>query len=146
MSDELTQRAAVVAAARTFIGTRYRNGAAIKGVGVDCATLISLSFTEAGVRPPIAIEPYSSQWHLHSTAPLYENAIEQNGCHEVEMPKVGDIALYFQGRQFAHGAIVSGVAPLRIIHAFAPSRCVVEGDELEFGLLNGEQKKFFSPW
>lgn len=146
MSDEMAQRLAVIAAARTFIGTRYRNGAAIKGVGVDCATLISLSFTEAGVRPPIDIKPYSSQWHLHSTQPLYENAIEQQDCREVETPQPADIALYFQGRQFAHGAIVASVAPLRIIHAFAPSRCVVEGDEVEFGILCGEQKKFFSPW
>jgi cell wall-associated NlpC family hydrolase len=143
---EQEQRAAVVAAARSFIGTRYRNGAAVKGVGVDCATLLSMSFVEAGVRPPIDVKPYSSQWHLHSAEPLYEQAIETNGGKTIEVPAVGDIVLYFQGLQFAHGAIVTGIDPLRIIHAFAPARCVVEGFETEFGLLVREQKKFFSAW
>jgi cell wall-associated NlpC family hydrolase len=143
---ENDQRAAVVAAARGFIGTRYRRGAAVKGVGMDCATMISLAFTEAGARPPIVIKPYSSQWHLHSTEPLYEQAIEDNGGKLIDVPQVGDIVLYFQGLQFAHGAIVTGTGPLRIIHAYAPARCVVEGFETEFGLLTGEQKKFFSAW
>ena len=143
---EQEQRAAVVAAARGYIGTKYRRGAALKGVGMDCAGILSLAFTEAGVRPPIDIKPYSSQWHLHSTEPLYEQAIESNGGRIVETPTVGDIVLYFQGLQFAHGAIVTGIEPLRIIHAFAPSRCVVEGFETEFGLLTGERKKFFSAW
>jgi hypothetical protein len=146
MASEQEQRAAVITAARSFIGTRYRNGAALKGVAVDCATLLALAFVEAGVRPPIDIGPYSSQWHLHSAEPLYETAIGMNGGHEVVEPMVGDIALYFQGLQFAHGGLVSGVAPLRIIHAYAPSRCVVEGFETEFGLICTAQKKFFSAW
>jgi len=52
---ERSERAAVIAAARTFIGTCYRSNAAIKGVGVDCATLLAKAFTEAGVRPPIVV-------------------------------------------------------------------------------------------
>lgn len=145
---EQSERAAVIAAARTFIGTRYRSNAAIKGVGVDCATMLALAFTEAGVRPPIAVGDYSSQWHLHSTNPLYETAIKNNGGHELPLDKCspGDIVLYFQGKQFAHGAIVSEIGPLRIIHAFAASRCVVEGYETEFGVLLGKPKKIFSAW
>lgn len=145
---EQVERAAVIAAARTYIGTRYRQNAAIKGVGVDCATLLALVFTEAGVRPPIGIGPYSSQWHLHSTDPLYEKAIIGNGCREVpvEQCQPGDIALYFQGKQFAHGSIITGSSPLRILHAFAPSRCVVEGFETEFGVLVGKAKKIYSAW
>lgn len=139
-------RAAVVAAARSFIGTPYRSNAMLKGVGVDCATLIALSFTEAGVKPPIEVTHYSDQWHLHSEEPLYEKAIADNGGRLVDDPKAGDIALYFQGKQFAHGAIVTGISPLRVIHAYAPSRCVVEGIETEFGLIASAKRKIFSAW
>ena len=146
--SEQDERAAVVSAARTFVSTPYHSNAAIKGVGVDCATLLAMAFTEAGVRPPIAVGDYSSQWHLHSDDPLYEKAIVEHGGHQLELDacQPGDIVLYFQGRQFAHGAIVSGISPLRIIHAFAPSRCVVEGFETEFGTLSGVDKKIFSAW
>jgi cell wall-associated NlpC family hydrolase len=140
------QRAAVVTAARSYIATPYRSNAKLKGVGVDCATLISLAFTEAGVRPPIDVGQYSDQWHLHSTEPLYETAITNNGGKEVTEPKIGDIVLYFQGKQFAHGAIVSQVEPLRIIHAYAPDRCVVEGNETEFGIIAKSKKKIYSAW
>lgn len=143
---ESVERAAVVAAARSFIGTPYRSNAKLKGVGVDCATLIALAFTEAGVRPPIEVGHYSDQWHLHSDVPLYEQAIADHGGKLVEVPQPGDIVLYFQGRQFAHGAIITGTEPLRMIHAYAPSRCVVEGVETEFGLITSAKKKIFSAW
>ncbi len=145
MSED-QERSAVIAAARSFIGTPYRSKAKLKGIGVDCATLIAMAFTEAGVRPPIDPGQYSDQWHLHSDDPLYEKAIVENGGKLVEDARPGDIALYFQGRQFAHGAIISGVAPLRLIQAYAPARRVVEGFESEFGLLVEAKKKIFSAW
>lgn len=146
MSDEETQRAAVIKSARSFVGTRYHSNGMLKGVGVDCATLIALVFTESGVKPPIDVAHYSDQWHLHSDDPLYEKAILSNGGREVETAKPADIILYFQGRQFAHGAIVTEPSPLRLVHAYAPSRCVVEGFETEFGLIVAARKKIFSAW
>lgn len=143
---EQQEREAVIAAARSFIGTRYRANGKLKGIGVDCGTLLTLSFEEAGVRPPIYLSDYSSQFHLHSTEPRYEKELIRNGAHEVKSAGIADIVLYHQGLQFAHGALVTRVSPLRIIHAFMPSRCVVEGDETEFGVLIGEPKKFFSAW
>ena len=143
---EQEQRDAVVAAARSFIGTPYHHNARVKGVGVDCATLLEMSYTEAGVVSPMDVTEYSSQWHLHSDEPLYERAIIAQGAGLADAPGVGDIVLYFQGRQFAHGAIISEVEPLRIIHAYAASRGVVEGYETEFGALSGVKRKFFSTW
>jgi cell wall-associated NlpC family hydrolase len=144
--DVQSQRLAVVAAARSFVRTPYHQNAMIKGVGVDCATLIALVFQEAGVRPPIAVGNYSSQWHLHSEVPLYENAISDNGGRLVEVADLGDIALYFQGRQFAHGAIVTRVDPLSVLHAYAPARCVLEGPETDFASIAGVKRKFYSAW
>lgn len=144
--SEIEQRQSIIEAARSFIGTRYHHEGKIRGVGVDCATLITMSFEQAGVRPPINIATYSAQWHIHSEDPLYEKAIAANGGKLVDSPQVGDIALYFQGKQFAHGTIVTVVEPLTIIHAFAPARRVVEGRETEFAQLVGQKKKFFSAW
>ena len=144
--NEDAERERVVEVARSFIGTRYRPNAKIKGVGVDCGTLLTMAFAEAGVRAPIVLADYSDQFHMHSVEPRYENELTKNGARLVEEYRLADIVLYFQGKQFAHGAIVSQVSPLRIIHAYAPSRCVVEGAESEFGLLVDAQKKFYSAW
>lgn len=143
---EQQEREAVIAAARSFIGTRYLSNGKLKGIGVDCGTLLTLSFEEAGVRPPIHLGNYSAQFHLHSAEPRYENELTRNGAREVTSAGIADIVLYRQGKQFAHGALVTRVSPLRIIHAFMPAHCVVEGDETEFGVLVGEPKKFFSAW
>lgn len=143
---EIDERRKIVETARSFVGTRYHHEGKIKGVGVDCATLIAMTFEEAGVRPLIDIKAYSQQWHLHSEDPLYEKAIEANGGKLVDTPQIGDLALYYQGKQFAHGAIVSQIEPLTLIHAYAPARRVVEGAETQFPKLAGEQKKFYSAW
>lgn len=145
MSEE-TERARLIEVARTFIGTKYHSNGKLKGVGVDCGTLLTLAFAEAGLRPPIELADYSSQFHVHSSEPRYERELTKNGAHEVEQPKIGDIALYFLGKQFAHGAFVSGLDPLRLIHAYAPSRRVVEGVETEFAMIASQPKKFFSAW
>lgn len=143
---ERLQREDVVKEARSFVGTPYHSRARIKGVGVDCVQIIAAVYEACGVLPPIDVGKYSDQWHLHSAVPLYEEGVKANGGKEIEAPQAGDLVLYFQGKQFAHGAIVTVAAPLRIVHAFAPSRRVVEGDETEFGVLVREKKKFFTPW
>jgi hypothetical protein len=45
---------------------------------------------------------------------------------EVREPGIGDIIVFQIGRCYAHAGIVSRIAPLAIIHAFAPARRVVE--------------------
>lgn len=145
--DETAERAAVVAAALTYLGTPYHPHGMIRGVGVDCATLIKLAFEEAAVRPPMDIGDYAHQWHMHRREPLYEEALAKFGGREVMVPGLGDVVLYKVTRyQFAHGAIVTGLAPLRIIHAYSESRAVLEGAETEFGRLTGAEKKIFTAW
>lgn len=144
---EQEQREAVVAAARSWLGTKYHSNARIKGVGVDCAQILAATYPEAGILPPIEIGKYSAQWHLHSSVPLYVQAILDNGGREIATPSgIGDLVVYWQAKQFAHGAIITRVDPLRFVHAFAPARRVVEGDETEFGVLVSEEKKFFTLW
>ena len=144
--NETEHRQAVVAEARSWVSTPYHSRARIKGVGVDCVQIIAAVYEACGVLPPIDVGKYSDQWHLHSDVPLYEDGVKANGGRQIEAPQVGDLVLYFQGKQFAHGAIVTVASPLRIVHAFAPARRVIEGDETEFGVLIREKKKFFTPW
>lgn len=138
-------RQAVVAAARSYIGTPYHHHGKIKGVGVDCGTLLTLVFAEAGVRDSIELGQYSTQWHLHRGEPIYEDTVKAAGCHEVEEPKLGDIVLYKIGRQFAHGGIVTCIDPLTFVHAFMQVRCVIETPENESGVM-GLPRKFYSAW
>ena len=68
-------------------------------------------------------------------------------AHEVREPGLGDTVVFRIGRLFAHAGIVSRIAPLSVIHAFAPMGCVVE-DIVESGELAGKFKtaKFASHW
>lgn len=141
------QRAAVVAAARAWVGTAYHHNASIKGVGVDCGTLLIAVFIETGHMKPVAMDHWSSQFHLHSAEPLYERALTDNGARQFDgPPRSGDIVLYKQHLQFAHGAIVVAPDPLRIIHAYAAGRGVFEGEEFEFAAIARAEKKFFTVW
>jgi cell wall-associated NlpC family hydrolase len=47
---ERDQRARVVALAREWIGTPYRNQARVKGIGADC-TFFAVVYEEAGLIP-----------------------------------------------------------------------------------------------
>lgn len=143
---EAEQRIAVVAAARRWTGTPYHHHGKVHGVGVDCATLLQCVFEESGVRPKVDLPDYSPQWHLHRDEPHYIAFLLRNGCREVAAPGIGDIVVYKQARQFAHGGIIAAVDPLRIIHAFALAGYVLEGFETEFGALLGVEKKYFSAW
>src|SRR4051812_1881115 len=61
MTSPLT-RAAIVAEARAWIGTRYRHQASLKGVGCDCLGLVRgvwrACIGEEPERPP----PYAPDW------------------------------------------------------------------------------------
>ncbi len=121
----MEQRARVVAEARTWIGTPYHNCADVKGAGVDCAMLLVRAFVDCGLMSPIDPRPYPPDWHLHRDEERYLSYVIERFT-EVDHPLIGDIVLFRYGRCFSHGAIVSKISPLAIIHAFHPARCVLE--------------------
>jgi cell wall-associated NlpC family hydrolase len=69
--DEARQRAAVVAEARSWIGTRYHNCADIKGAGADCGMLLVRVFVDTGLVAPFDPRPYPPDWHLHRSEEKY---------------------------------------------------------------------------
>lgn len=124
------QRAAVVAAAVTWIGTPFHHSAAVKGAGCDCSHL-GMAFNEAlGVNivwPRVYIT--NPQWFMHADPKsgefkeLYLDGLRDNGFVElsdgqpnfepfhkdnwIDEPKqTGDALVAKLGRMFAHGAVI----------------------------------------
>jgi cell wall-associated NlpC family hydrolase len=144
---EAEQRAAVVAAARSWIGTPYHNCADIKGVGVDCGMLIVRVFVDTGLVAPFDPRPYPADWHLHRSEEKYLGFVFDR-CAEVAAPQPGDVAVFKFGRCYSHGGIVTKGHPRTMVHAYWPARCVVE-DEVSRDATLAERKReprFFSLW
>jgi len=118
-------RAAVVAEARSWIGTPYHHAADVKGHGVDCAMLLVRVYCDLGLVEPFDPRPYTRDWFLHRNEERYLKCLLKLS-REIREPKDGDVVLFRIGRCFAHAGVVSRAEPLTIIHAFAATGCVVE--------------------
>lgn len=124
----MTTRAAVVAAAESWIGTPYVHAGRVKGCGVDCATLLAEVFTEAGAMDTVKLDYYPSDWHLHRN---HERYLEELGryAQEIEGPPLpGDVVVWKIGRTFSHGGIVT--AWPNFIHSY-----------LKIGVVRGDAEK-----
>jgi len=119
INDE--QRAAVVAEARTWLGTKYHHAADVKKHGVDCAMILVRVYCDLGFAPKFDPRPYPAQWYLHRDEERYMGWIAKY-CDKTEKPKPGDMALYRFGRCAAHGAII--VDDTYMIHAYQPAEKV----------------------
>ena len=151
---DAAERAAVVTAAKGWLGTRYHPCARVKGAGVDCLTLIAAAYEEAGVITDIDLPPYAPDWHLHRSEERYMEGVLQYAREIEGPPGPGDIVLWRFGRCFSHGAVVIDW-PL-IVHAYVGQGCVLEDAERAswlntIGENTGERgnprpRKFFSRW
>jgi cell wall-associated NlpC family hydrolase len=141
------QRAAVVAEARSWIGTPYHNCADIKGVGVDCGMLLVRVFVDLKLCPPFDPRPYPIDWHLHRSEERYLGFVFDRSA-ETTAPQPGDVAVFRYGRCYSHGGIVTKASPLRIVHAFYQTRMVIEDDVSRNAVLADPARKprFFSLW
>ncbi len=138
------QRAAYVAALRSWIGTKFHDNAEVKGVGVDCARLVRMAAIETGLRDVEWLAHYSPQWFLHREGEQLLDVIRRY-AHEIDASaaKPGDLVVYKIARAYAHVAVVTG--PGTIVHAHKLSGGVVEGSDSQ-GDLRGREKRYFSPW
>jgi NlpC/P60 family putative phage cell wall peptidase len=148
MSDLLTiseQRAAVVAEARTWVKTPYHTNAGIKGVGCDCGMLLVRVFVDIGLVEPFDPRPYPKDWHLHRSEERFL-AIVSRFAHEIAAPKPGDLIVFKYGRCYSHGAIVTQIDPIRVVHAFLSARMVIEEELSQNIQLKNAKPRFFSHW
>ena len=157
---EQQQRTHVVAVAKSWLGTPYRNNASMRGPkgGVDCAHLPAAIYLEANVLPPQKIEHYSPEWHLHRGSERYLEHVQRIGTEiPEEDPRAtlpGNLVLWRFGRCYSHGAII--VSWPKVVHAFIGVPCGLADAEIdhilkfigESGPEHGKirPRKFFSPW
>jgi cell wall-associated NlpC family hydrolase len=147
MSSVSSERARVVAEARTWIGTPYHSCADVKGAGVDCGMLIVRVFVDCSLVAPFDPRPYPIDWHLHRSEERYLGFVFDH-AHEIACPQPGDVALFKYGRCYSHGGIVTSADPVTIVHAFWPLRLVVEEPVHLNGQLSDPRRalKLFSHW
>ena len=110
-------RAAVVAEARSWIGTPYQHQASVKGAGCDCLGLVRGVWRALYGAEPEAVPPYRPDWaELGGEEALLEAARRRLRPSNDVRP--GDVLLFRMtaGAPVKHAAIASG--PERMVHAY----------------------------
>lgn len=123
-------RDAIVAEARSWLGTPWRHQAAAKGVGCDCVGLIR-GVAEPFIGPvPIALD-YSARWHLYRAEPLMHRLFAER-CAEIEADDAlpGDVLSFGVGKGPAHHCAY--VSPVGLIHCYREAGRVVEQSMTEW--------------
>src|SRR5208282_6192188 len=107
MMDQATARAAVVAEARSWIGTPYHHCADVKGRkgGIDCAMLLVRVYCDLKLVEPFDPRPYPPDWMMHRDDERYLGFLLSR-ARMVQTPGPGDVVLFRVGRCFSHGGIV----------------------------------------
>ncbi|MFW1875233.1 hypothetical protein ACG9XQ_18075, partial [Acinetobacter baumannii] len=96
----------------------------IKGVGVDCGTLICEVYEKVGLMDHLDPRPYPPDWHMHQMGPRYLELI-LGVCDPVEgPPQPGDIVLYHFGKCSSHGAIVTEWP--HVIHSYIHQGVIIQ--------------------
>lgn len=115
----MTDRAAIVAEARAWIGTPYRHQASLKGAGADCLGLVR-GVWRATVGPePEAAAPYTRDWAEASGRERLAAAARRHMAEIArEAAQPGDVLLFrFRPHLPAkHAGIL--VAQGRFVHAY----------------------------
>ena len=141
--SESELRGAVVAEAKTWLGTPYVSNGDVKGAGVDCGMLLVRVFVDLGLVAPFEPRPYPAQWSFHQSAERYLEIVERLASEIPGPPEPGDLALFKIGRCWAHGAIV--IDWPEILHANPPGTCRYDNWEQNFSLRK-RAPRFFSIW
>lgn len=113
-------RAAIVAAARGWLGTPYLHQTSAKGVATDCLGLVRGLYRELVGPEPEKIPPYTPDWAETKAEETFLAGARRHlvPC-PVEAMAPGDVLLFRVARRgpAKHAAILS--EPGRIIHAYA---------------------------
>lgn len=124
---EQEHRAAVVAEARSWIGTPYVLQARVKGAGVDCASLIAEVLIASNLAEREELGVYSHDWFHHSENERYMLRLLRHAAKTMEAVAYrsteilpGNLVLTraARSRVFNHGGIVTKWPFL--VHAVAP--------------------------
>lgn len=120
---ERASRAAIVAAARSWIGTPYRHQGQLKGVGCDCLGLLigvwrEVMGGEGCLDEGLTIPPYTPDWAEAMKRETFADGL-RDYLDEIDVAKAqaGDIVLFRWRAHLPakHAAILT--APDRMVHA-----------------------------
>lgn len=122
-------RAAIVAEARTWVGTPYAHIQCLKGPGggVDCAYLLLGVALAVGCLAPTFPRPvYSPAWHLHQRQERYREALEGAGFRPSAWAAraPGDVVLFRFGLAASHAGIL--LPEDTLIHARVGQRVLLQ--------------------
>jgi NlpC/P60 family putative phage cell wall peptidase len=115
---QILTRTMIVAEARSWIGTRYRHQASLKGVGCDCLGLVRGVWRHCIGDEPETPPPYAPDWaeatHTESLADAATRHLRPVAC---ETFRAGDVLLFRwrDGLVAKHVAIVA--SDTTMIHA-----------------------------
>lgn len=118
-------RQQIIDEAMTWLRTPWMHNQQLKGAGVDCGQFLISVFHKVGLVPAIQTGWYPKDWHLHRDEPVFMKWLTQY-ADETISPLPGDIAMFWYGRQSAHGSIL--LPEQKIIHAFMEERMVTITD------------------
>jgi cell wall-associated NlpC family hydrolase len=115
------ERIAVIAEARSWIGTPYRPCAGVKGAGVDCAYLIMCVFNNVGLTKLALAQKYKPGLSMYRAGEkMYVSMLATAFDQVAGDPLPGDIALFqtdvgVRTSRLVHGGIVTFWP--KVIHA-----------------------------
>ena len=152
---EAKGRLAFVTEALSWIGTPFVNHADIKGPGgaVDCAMLLTRCAVDTGLVAPFDPRPYATHWHVHRDEERFIDFLtDRLGAHEIEHPRIGDIAVFKFHRTFSHGTVI--VSSGEMVHAWDGYRMVCRtrrdeaqfADEMIFATRKPRPVRYFDLW
>lgn len=140
--DHRPERVAVIREARDWVGTKYHDGASVKGVGVDCVMLLVNCYNAAGleIQDP---RPYPRDWFLHKNGfPRFLDGVLQYAT-PTDKYLPGNVVLWQVGRALAHGGIVTNWPA--VVHANPKYGFVVE-EEAKRCYIGKVPHRVFNPW
>ena len=115
----MVKRAAIIAEARTWIGTPYHHQASTKGAGCDCLGLVRGVWRGVYGKEPEEPPPYSRDW---AEAHRQETLADAAGRHMVPVAiadiQPGDVVLFALNERAPakHCAILTGLD--RMVHSY----------------------------
>lgn len=117
-------RSAILAEARSWIGTPYRHQASVKGAGCDCLGLVRGVWRALYAEEPEPIPPYTPDWAETRGEETLLHAARRHLVW-VERASPGDVLLFRMNERapMKHAAILADNE--RLIHAYW-GRAVVE--------------------
>lgn len=94
MVDRVTNRAAIIAEAKRWVGTPFLHQAAVKGVGCDCLGLVR-GVWQTVSKASISLAPYAQNWAEKGGSEILHDGLLAHGVKiDPSQSRPGDVVLF----------------------------------------------------